>query len=397
MAIDCSIEPEVQALADRARTFVRDVVIPVEVAHKGDLHDAPEQLRRDLQNAARDAGLLAPHVSERWGGIGLDIRGQAVVFEEAGYSLLGPIAMNVSAPDEGNMHLLAKVANEAQQERYLAPLAAGTIRSCFAMTEPTPGAGSDPTRLTTRATRVDGGWRIDGHKWFITGANGAAFILCMARTSGAPGDPTGGATIFLVDADNPGVRRVRDVETIDRGLFGGHSELVFDGCFVADDAILGEVDHGFDHAQVRLGPARLTHCMRWLGIARRAHDIAIRYVADRPAFGQRLADLGMVQALVADSEIDLAASRSLVRSTAWELDQGRPGRHETSIAKTFVSEAVNRVVDRSVQVCGALGVSGDSLLARYLLEVRPFRIYDGPSETHRWSIARRAVRRATAG
>ncbi len=396
MPIDCSIEPEVQALADRVRAFVRDVVIPVEVERNGSVHDAPEQLRLDLQARAREAGLLAPHVGKRWGGLGLDIRGQSVVFEEAGYSLLGPMALNVSAPDEGNMHLLEKVANEAQHARYLAPLAAGTVRSCFAMTEPTPGAGSDPTRLTTRAVRVDGGWRIDGHKWFITGANGAAFMLCMARTSGEPGDPSGGATIFFVDADNPGVRRVRDIETIDHGLFGGHSELVFENCIVSDDAVLGEVDRGFDHAQVRLGPARLTHCMRWLGVARRAHDIAIRYVADRPAFGQRLADMGMVQAFIADSEIDLAASRSLVRSTAWELDQGRSARHETSIAKTFVAEAVNRIVDRSVQVCGALGVSGDALLARYLMEVRPFRIYDGPSETHRWSIARRAVRRATS-
>ena len=388
--MDITVAPEVAELAKKTSEFVRDVVIPVELETRGVVHDASEDLRRRLQGQARDAGLLAPHVPTEWGGCGLDIRGQSVVFEEAGYSLLGPLALNCSAPDEGNMHLLEVVATQEQKERYLRPLASGEIRSCFAMTEPAPGAGSDPAMLSTLARQDAGGWRINGRKWFISGASGAGFAICMARTSGDVGD-RGGATMFLVDADNPGMRVVRDLETLDEGLFGGHSEVVFDDCLVGPDDVLGEVDRGFQYAQVRLAPARLTHCMRWLGLARRAHDIAVDWAATRRSFGGLLGDLGMIQQYVADNEIDIAASRALIRHTAAVLDTGAPGGTESSIAKTFVAEAVNRVVDRSVQMCGALGISGDILLSRYLREVRPFRIYDGPSEVHRWAIGKRTI------
>jgi acyl-CoA dehydrogenase len=386
-------DERVADIARRTADFVRDVVLPEEQACDGNVHDGPEPLRRRLQEAALTAGVFAPHVGMEWGGLGLDLCGQAVVFEAAGYSLLGPLALNCAAPDEGNMHLLEVVATEEQKDRYLRPLAAGEVRSCFAMTEPAPGAGSDPRALATTATRNEGGWRIDGRKWFISGADGAGFAICMARTSGGPGD-AGGATMFLVDADNPGMKIVRNIDTLDQGLFGGHSEVVFESCEVGDGAVLGEVDQGFVHAQVRLGPARMTHCMRWLGVARRAQDIALERAADRSAFGKPLAELGMVQQLLADSEIDIETSRAVLWRACWELDQGRSAAQHTSIAKTYVSEAVNRVVDRSVQVCGALGISGDAPLSRLYREVRPFRIYDGPSETHRWAIAKRAVRAA---
>ena len=388
--MDNTVPGDVAELAKRTTEFIRDVVMPVELEVAGVIHNAPDELRRSLQQQAAEAGLLAPHVPKEWGGCGLDVRGQSVVFEEAGYSLLGPLALNCAAPDEGNMHLLERVANEEQKEQYLRPLAAGEIRSTFAMTEPAPGAGSDPAMLTTAATKVDGGWRIDGRKWFISGARGAGFAICMARTSGAPGD-RGGATMFLVDADNPGMRVVRDLDTLDEGLFGGHGEVVFDNCKVGPASVLGELDKGFEYAQVRLAPARLTHCMRWLGLARHAHDISVDWAATRKSFGGVLGDLGMVQQMIADSEIDMAASRALIRQTAAVLDSGAKGGTESSIAKTFVAEAVNRVVDRSVQICGALGISGDVLLSRYLREVRPFRIYDGPSEVHRWAIGRRVV------
>ncbi|TLS47184.1 acyl-CoA dehydrogenase family protein [Streptomyces montanus] len=391
MSIGFEIDERVAALARRTTEFVRDVALPEEQACDGNVHDGPEPLRRRLQQAARAAGVFAPHVGTEWGGLGLDLCGQAVVFEAAGQSLLGPLALNCAAPDEGNMHLLEVVATEEQKERYLRPLATGEVRSCFAMTEPAPGAGSDPRALVTTATKTEGGWRIDGRKWFISGADGAAFAICMARTSGGPGDP-GGATMFLVDAGNPGMKIVRNIDTLDRGLFGGHSEVVFDGCEVGDGATLGEVGQGFRHAQVRLGPARMTHCMRWLGVARRAQDIALERAADRSAFGGPLSELGMVQQLLADSEIDIETSRAVLWRACWELDQGRSAAQHTSIAKTYVSEAVNRVVDRAVQVCGALGISGDAPLSRLYREVRPFRIYDGPSETHRWAIAKRAVR-----
>ena len=289
--MDNSVPPEVEELAARTREFIRDVVIPVEQQVAGVMHDAPDDLRRSLQKQASDAGLLAPHVPKEWGGCGLDVRGQAVVFEAAGYSLLGPLALNCSAPDEGNMHLLEVVASEEQKQKYLRPLATGEIRSCFAMTEPAPGAGSDPAMLSTTAAKDGDGWRIDGRKWFISGAHGAGFSICMARTSGSAGD-RGGATMFLVDADNPGMRVKRDIGTLDQGLFGGHSEVIFDGCRVGPDTILGEVDRGFEYAQVRLAPARLTHCMRWLGLARRAQDIAIDWAATRKSFGGLLGDLG---------------------------------------------------------------------------------------------------------
>ncbi|HJQ43590.1 MAG TPA: acyl-CoA dehydrogenase family protein, partial [Jatrophihabitantaceae bacterium] len=349
-------------------------------------------LRVKLQDAAREAGLLAPTAPVEFGGLGLDMRAQAGVLRAAGYSLLGPLALNCAAPDEGNMHLLAKVATTAQQQRYLAPLVTGQIRSCFAMTEPSPGAGSDPSMLTTTAEPDGDDWVITGTKWFITGADGAGFAICMARTPAA-GDAPAGATMFLVDADNPGMRIVRHIDSIDIGFVGGHCEVRFENCRVTSDSVLGEVGAGFRYAQVRLAPARLTHCMRWSGIAQRSQDLALDRAAEREAFGSRLGDLGMIQQHLADNEIDLAASRALIDAAATVLDSGGRGSEETSIAKTFVAEAVNRVVDRSVQIHGALGVSGDLPLAMFLREVRPFRIYDGASEVHRMSIAKRALRR----
>lgn len=382
--IDFALEPELIELRDRVRTFVSDVVIPAEPRDSAE-HGLDGALRAELQEAARRAGVFAPQVPRELGGLGLDMRGMAVVFEEAGYSILGPQALNCAAPDEGNMHLLGVVATAAQRERYLVPLAAGETRSCFAMTEPAPGAGSDPSMLRTRARRVDGGWAIDGRKWFITGAQGADFAICMALAEE-------GATMFLVDRDNPGWRVDRIVDAIDRSFPGGHAEVTFEDCRVTDDAVLGEVGEGFRYAQVRLAPARLTHCMRWLGIARRALDVACDRAIEREAFGQRLGDLGMVQERIAQSVIDIETSRMLIWRCAWALDRGEPARHESSVAKAHVAEAVGRVVDRAVQICGSLGVSGDLPLARMLAEVRPFRIYDGPTETHHWAIARRALR-----
>lgn len=391
MTIDLTPDPAVADLAARTAAFVDAVVAPVEQRLAGVATDIDEQLREQLQASAREAGVFAPHVAEEYGGHGLDMRGRAVVFEEAGRSLFGPLALNIAAPDEGNMHLLEAVATQEQKERYLRPLAEGRVRSSFSMTEPAPGAGSDPAALSTTATPTSGGWLVNGRKWFITGADGAAYTICMARTSGVPGD-RGGATMFLIDAGTPGMRIVRHIDTLDEGFFGGHCEIEFSDVFVSVDSVLGEVDQGFQYAQVRLAPARLTHCMRWLGIARRSQEIAVARATERELFGSRLGDLGMVQAMIADSEIDIAASRLLIWQACAELDQGRSAAQSSSIAKTFVAEAVGRVVDRSLQICGALGVSGDTLLSRYHREVRPFRIYDGPSETHRWAIAKRRLR-----
>jgi len=384
--IDFEIPAEVEELRERVREFVVTIAIPAEARDRSE-HGLDADLRAELQAAAKSAGVFAPQLSDDLGGQGLDHRGTAVILEEAGYGLLGPPAMNCAAPDEGNMHMLDLIADANQRERYLEPLARGEARSCFAMTEPAPGAGSDPSMLRTRAERVDGGWSISGRKWFITGAEGAAFTICMAMAEE-------GATMFLVDAENPGWRVERMIDATDRVFTGGHAEVVFDECRVDDEAVLGGVGEGFRYAQVRLAPARLTHCMRWLGAARRAHDFALGHAASREAFGQRLGDLGMVQRMIAESELDIDTSRLMIWRCAWALDRGEPARHESSMTKAHVGEATWRIVDRAVQICGALGVSGDGPLARTMNELRPFRIYDGPTEAHLWAIARRALRRA---
>jgi len=381
-------------LTGRTQDFVRTHVLELDDEFDGDIEAAGgDVLRVRLQEQARAAGVFAPHAPVECGGQGLGMVERAPVFEEAGYSLFGALATGVAAPDEGNVHLLAHVGTKAQRDTYLQPLARGDVRSAFAMTEPSPGAGSDPSALLTRATKVDGGWVVNGRKWFITGADGASFFIVMARTSGEPGD-AGGATMFLVPAATEGLEVVRHVGTVDRSMIGGHCEVALTKAFVPDSEVLGGVDEGFRYAQVRLGPARMTHVMRWTGAARRAHEVAVRYVTAREAFGSRLADLGMVQQMIADNEIDLAATRAVLGVACAELDAGERAAKSTSIAKTFAGEALDRVVDRATQMCGGLGVSTELPVARIAREIRPFRIYDGPSEVHRWALAKRAVRAA---
>lgn len=382
-------------LAKRTRAFIHLDVLPVEDEHDGDIEAAGgDRLRVQLQDKARAAGVFAPQAPSDCGGLGLGMTARAAMFEEAGYALFGPLATGIAAPDEGNIHLLDAVATEKQRAQYLQPLARGEVRSAFAMTEPSPGAGSDPAALNTRATRVDGGWIINGRKWFITGADGAEFFITMARTSGEPGH-LGGATMFLMPAHTEGLDVVRHVGTVDKSMIGGHCEVAYTDAFVPDADVLGGVDEGFTYAQVRLGPARMTHVMRWTGAARRAHETAVRHVAGRHAFGARLADQGMIQQMIADNEIDLAATRALLQVACAQLDNGERAATSTSIAKTFAAEALHRVVDRATQMCGGMGVSTELPVARIAREIRPFRIYDGPSEVHRWSLAKRAIRTIT--
>lgn len=379
---------ELNDLVQRTRRFIREVVIPAE-PRPGERLD--QATRLGLQEAAREAGIFSPHAEQRFGGLGLPVDQWPAVFIEAGYSPIGPLALNAMAPDEGNMRLLEIVASPAQQERYLVPLVRGEVRSCFAMSEPHPGAGSDPAALQTQATRVDGGWRIDGTKRFISGADGAAFAIVMARTE-ADDDAPQGATMFLVDLDTDGVRLGAPIHAIDRAIAGGHPHLHFDGCLVADDAVLGRVGEGFAHAQVRLGPARLTHCMRWLGLARRSLDTALDRADHRELFGSRLGELGLAQELIAQSVIDLELCDAIIARTASALatDQ-RAGGRLSSIAKVHCAEAIWRTIDRAMQLCGGDGMSDALPLASFLDEVRPFRVYDGSTETHKWAIARRAL------
>jgi acyl-CoA dehydrogenase len=383
--MDFSIPPDLAELRDRTAQFVRDRIIPLEADPRQGRHGPSDDFRRELNALAATAGLLAPHVGTEWGGLGLSHVGKALVFEEAGYSLLGPLAMNIAAPDEGNMHLLEAVATPEQKERWLRPLAAGEIRSCFCMTEPAPGAGSDPAALATTARRDGNHWVISGTKWFITGADGAGFAIIMAR-----GEE--GATMFLADMNTPGIEVVRAMDSLDQGFPGGHGVVRFTDLRVPAGDILGEPGKGFRYAQVRLAPARLTHCMRWLGAARRAHAIAAGYAARREVFGQVLGNHEGVGFMLADNEMDIRASRLAIWHTAWVLDQGGRGGTESSMAKVVCSEAIWRVADRCVQIMGGQGVTGETLVERIFREVRGFRIYDGPSEVHRWSIAQRVMK-----
>jgi len=309
-----------------------------------------------------------------------------VAFEEAGYSPLGPVALNVAAPDEGNMHLLEAVATPAQKERWLRPLATATIRSCFCMTEPAPGSGSDPSMLATTATRDGDHFLINGAKWFITGADGAAVAIVMANAEDA------GATMFLSDMNAPGIVVERSMVSLDTCFPGGHGVVRFEDLRVPATDVLGEVGKGFKYAQVRLSPARLTHCMRWLGAARRAHDVAAEYARKRTAFGKPIGEHEGVGFMLADNEIDLHVARLAIRHCAWVLDGGDLALHESSRTKVIVSEATWRVVDRCVQVLGGQGVTDETIVARIFADLRAFRIYDGPSEVHRYSIAKHILR-----
>ncbi|MBP2316656.1 acyl-CoA dehydrogenase family protein [Azospirillum soli] len=389
--MDFSLPPVVAALKERTDAFIRDAIIPLEKDPRQTPHGPTDELRRDLNALAREAGLLSPHMPREWGGLGLDHRGKAVVFEAAGYGLLGPLALNIAAPDEGNMHLLEQVADERQKRRWLAPLAAADIRSCFAMTEPHPGAGADPALLATSYRKAPGGYVVNGTKWLITGAHGAGFCIIMARDEASPaGEPR--ATMFLADMDQPGIVIERTLDTMDQGFPGGHCVVSFQDVFVPDEDVLGREGEGFRYAQVRLAPARLTHCMRWLGAARRAHDIATDYARRRHAFGKPLIEHEGIGFQLADNELDMHTCRLVIAQAAWVLDQGQKGRHESSMAKVICSEAIWRVVDRCVQVLGGMGITGDTVVERIFREARPFRIYDGPSEVHRWSIARKLAR-----
>ncbi len=374
-------------LCAQVRHFVDEVAIPAESPAIARDVAALDRCVAQLRARAKEAGLYAPQLPVQWGGLGLGWRALAEVLEEAGRSFLGPAALNCAAPDQPNMLTLLRLGNAAQQERFLAPLVRGEQRACFAMTEPAPGAGSDPSMLRTRAERRGSRWVLNGHKQFISGGVGADFALVLAR-----GET--GATLFLVPADTPGYRVVRDIGMVTGYQIGGHAEILLQDCEVGDDAVLGEPGQGLAHAQLRLEPARLSHCMRYIGRARRALETAQAYVAQRESFGARLADLQQVQAMIADSHIDLHASRLMTLDCAARMDAALPVKQHSAMTKVFVSDAVNRVADRAVQMMGALGLSDDTPVSMIWQEMRPFRIYDGANELHRATLARRLMAQA---
>ena len=380
-------DDQAMAIAARVEAFVREVVAPYEKDPRRGAHGPSDELVLELREKARAAGLLTPHIFAD--GSHLSHAGTAKVLRAAGLSPLGPLAVNVMAPDEGNMFLLGRVGTAEQKARFLQPLVEGRARSAFFMTEPAVdgGAGSDPSMMQTTARRDGNHWVIEGRKAFITGADGASVGILMAKTER-------GATMFLCDLPDPAVRIERVLDTIDSSMPGGHSIVAIDGLRLPADQILGEVDEGFKYAQVRLAPARLTHCMRWLGACTRSQEIATAYAVKRQAFGKSLIDHEGVGFMLADNLIELKQCELMIDWCAGVLDSGSPGIAESSMAKVAVSEALFRIADRCVQVMGGTGVTHDTIVEQVFREVRAFRIYDGPTEVHKWSLAKKLKREA---
>lgn len=381
-----------QVTADKVEAFIRDVVIPYEQDPRIEVHGhgPSDELVMDMREKARAAGVLTPHILPD--GTHLTQRETARVLVRSGLSPLGPLACNTMAPDEGNMYLLGHVANAEQKERFLTPLVEGHARSAFFMTEPAEdgGAGSDPSMMITTC-RPDGNhWVINGRKAFITGACGARVGIIMARSED-------GACMFLVDLPDPAIRIERVLDTIDSSMPGGHAVIAIDNLRVPADQMLGASGEGFKYAQVRLSPARLSHCMRWLGGCIRAQEIVSAYACKRQAFGKPLIDHEGVGFMLAENMIDLRQCELMIDWAAGVLDTGSSGTVESSMAKVAVSEALMRVADKCVQVMGGTGVSGDTIVEQIFREVRAFRIYDGPTEVHKWSLANKIKREVLTG
>lgn len=374
-------QDEVAAIAARVEAFVRNIVVTFEQDSRWGGHGPSSDLVQELRAKAAAANVLTPHI--RPDGSHFDHRSVVRIFRAAGLSPLGPAAVNVAAPDEGNMYLLGKVATAAQRMRFLAPLQSGRARSAFLMTEPAAdgGAGSDPTMLQTTARPDGADWRLSGRKAFVTGAQGASFGIVMAKTEDA-------ATMFLVALPQPSVVIERVLDTIDRSMPGGHGVVALNDVRVPADCVLGEVGAGFAYAQVRLAPARLTHCARWLGACLRAQEIATEYAVRRQAFGRPLIDHEGVGFMLADNLIALKQAELIIDWCAQVLDSGLSGGTESAMTKVAVSEALYHVADRCVQVMGGTGVTRDTIVEQVFREIRAFRIYDGPTEVHKWSLAK---------
>lgn len=376
---------QVAAIASRVERFVRDIVVPYEADPRCGPHGPAESLVVELRALARTAGVMTPHILAD--GNHLSQRQTAVVLKASGLSPLGPVAVNTAAPDEGNMYLIGKVGSAEMKARYLDQLVSGASRSAFFMTEPAEdgGAGSDPSMMQTTAVMDGNHWVINGRKAFITGAEGAKVGIVMAKSAE-------GATMFLVDLPDPAIRIERVLDTIDSSMPGGHAVVTIENLRVSADQMLGESGEGFKLAQVRLSPARLSHCMRWYGACVRANEIASDYACRRQAFGKPLVDHEGVGFQLADNMIDLKQAELMIDWCADVLDTGSLGTVESSMTKVAVSEALFRVADRCVQVMGGTGTTRDTIVEQVFREIRAFRIYDGPTEVHKWSLAKKIKR-----
>jgi acyl-CoA dehydrogenase len=385
--MDFTLAPEIEELRLRVRAFVEEHVLPLEADPQNfsEHENIPEDRLAKVREKARKAGIWAPQSPKEFGGMGLPIVAWAVIYEEAARSIFGPLAIHCMAPDDGNMNLLARAGTPAQKEKWLRPIVEGKVRSAFAMTEPHPGSGSDPGMMLTRAEKKGDRYLVRGHKWFITGAEGAAHHILIARTSD---DKRRGLTAFLHHKDQPGWRIVRRIPIMGPHEHGGHCEIKYDGLEIPEENILLNVGAGLRVTQIRLGPARLTHCMRWLGFAKRCMEIAQEYVGRREGFGVRLADRENVQVKLGEIAHQIQIGRLLTMHAAWKLDQGSRARKEVSMAKVQVADSLHNAADVAIQLNGARGYSKDTILEWIYRYARSARLVDGASEVHKMVLAR---------
>lgn len=392
--IDFSIPPELEAIRQRIADFMDQHIYPNEGQMIED-EGLPVDLERELQSKVKAQGLWAPNLPREWGGMGIGFIGQALVNEIIGRSIIAARVFGSAAPDAGNAELLLIAATPEQKEQYLRPLAAGEVRSCFAMTEPEV-AGSDPTGLRTTAVRDGDEWVINGHKWFISGAIGSAFAIVMAVTD-SNADPHSRASMILVPTNTPGFNIIRAVPVMGSGGVGGHCEIRFENCRVPIGNLLGELGKGFKLAQARLGPGRIQHCMRWIGAAQRSFELMCSYAMKRKSFGEPLGKKQTVQNWIADSAAEINAARLMTLNAAWQLDRGEDARIAISLIKFYGARVLHDVIDRAIQIHGALGYSKDTPLEMFYRDARAARIYDGPDEVHRQAVAQRILQSFSAG
>ncbi|WP_049926001.1 acyl-CoA dehydrogenase family protein [Halopiger goleimassiliensis] len=380
---------QAQELATRARELMEEVVLPIERERTGGMAVSSGTVA-ELRAAAKEYGVYAPQISEEYGGMGYDFRDALPVFEEAGRSLLGPVAMRVDAPDEGNMHLLELAGDDLQKETYLEPLVEGEIASGFSMTEPMDGGGSDPKMIETTAEKDGDEWVINGHKWWTSNGLEADVLIVLARTD-PDAHPYEGCSLFLVPADADGVDVVRDVPHMGGGYReASHAEILYENVRVPEEHLLGELHNGFTHAQERLGPARLTHCMRFSGMATRALEIAKAYLTEREAFGSSLSEKQSLRHRIAEAETNLHVARTAIRDAADRIAAGDEARVQVSMCKVFAARVTQEAIDLAVQCCGANGIGKDLPIADFYEAIRKFRIVDGADEVHKRVISRYA-------
>ena len=386
--MDFSLTSKLEALRLTTRSFVHDEILPLECDRTN--FDKYENIRLDvlekLRRKVKNVGLWAPQAMVERGGLGLSHQECAVIYEEANYSIFGPAAFNCAAPDDGNITVISKIGTKSQQDWWLQPLIDGQVRSAFAMTEPAPGSGSDPAgMMLTRAEKKGDNWIVSGRKWFITGAGEAKHFILIARTSD---DPRKGLSAFLYHADQPGHYIERRIPIMGPEEHGGHCEIVFNELEIPNENLLLNVGDGLKVTQIRLGTARLTHCMRWLGLAKRSMDIAAEYIAGRTGFGVRLADRESVQIKMGELAHDIQIGRLLVMHAAWKLDKGDFARKEISSAKIHVANTLHKSVDMAIQFNGARGYSKDTVLEWIYRYARQARLVDGADEVHKMILAK---------